>query len=151
MKDAAGQPGGRLQHRIAAELDVTTEFDPPAEIERRIAFLADYLRSTGRKGYVLGISGGVDSLLAGHLAQKAVERVRRNGGDAIFHAMRLPYGVQQDEQEAQKALVSIGPDRTLKVDIKPACDALLSALREEPVDGAVGRIGNIVHVGAVVR
>ncbi len=131
MKDATAQPSGRLQHRIAAELDVTTEFDPQAEIERRIAFLADYLTRTGRKGYVLGISGGVDSLLAGHLAQKAVERVRRNGGDAIFHAMRLPYGVQQDEQEAQKALVSIGPDRTLKVDIKPACDALLSALRED--------------------
>jgi NAD+ synthase len=132
MKDAAaGQAGGRLPHRIAAELGVTTEFDPQAEIERRIAFLADYLTSTGRKGYVLGISGGVDSLLAGHLAQKAVERVRSNGGEATFHAMRLPYGVQQDEQAAQKALVSIAPDRTLKVDIKPACDALLSALRED--------------------
>lgn len=118
-----------LQHRIAAELGVTGAFDPQAEIERRVAFLADYLTRTGRKGYVLGISGGVDSLLAGHLAQQAVERVRRQGGSALFHAMRLPYGVQHDEQAAQKCLVGIGPDRTLTVDIKPACDALLAALR----------------------
>jgi NAD+ synthase len=118
-----------LQQRIAAELGVTAIFEPQAEIERRVAFLADYLTRTGRKGYVLGISGGVDSLLAGLLAQKAVERVRQQGGNALFHAMRLPYGVQHDEQAAQKSLVVIGPDRTLTVDIKPACDALLTALR----------------------
>jgi NAD+ synthase len=118
-----------LQQRIAAELGVTATFEPQAEIERRVAFLADYLTRTGRKGYVLGISGGVDSLLAGLLAQKAVERVRRQGGNALFHAMRLPYGVQHDEQAAQKSLVVIAPDRTLTVDIKPACDALLTALR----------------------
>jgi NAD+ synthase len=122
-------PALSLQHRIALELGVTGSFDPQAEIERRVTFLADYLTRTGRKGYVLGISGGVDSLLAGHLAQQAVERVRRQGGSALFHAMRLPYGVQHDEQAAQKCLVGIGPDRTLTVDIKPACDALLAALR----------------------
>jgi NAD+ synthase len=131
MNDANPQSPERLQHRIAAELGVTASFEPQAEIEHRIAFLADYLTRTGLKGYVLGISGGVDSLLAGHLAQKAVERVRRQGGSALFHAMRLPYGVQQDEQAAQQCLASIKPDRILTVDIKPACDALLTALRED--------------------
>jgi NAD+ synthase len=125
----AQAPERSLQHRIARELGVTGSFDAQAEIERRVTFLAEYLTRTGRKGYVLGISGGVDSLLAGHLAQQAVERVRRQGGSALFHAMRLPYGVQHDEQAAQKCLVGIGPDRTLTVDIKPACDALLAALR----------------------
>jgi len=131
MQGNEQQSAAALQPRIAAELGVAAQFDPPAEIERRIAFLADYLTRTGRKGYVLGISGAVDSLLAGHLAQKAVERVRREGGSALFHAMRLPYGVQRDEGEAQKSLVSIAPDRTLTVDIKPACDALLAALRDD--------------------
>ena len=121
----------RLQHRIAAELGVAGRFDAQAEIEQRVAFLADYLTRTGLKGYVLGISGGVDSLLAGHLAQSAVERVRGQGGNALFHAMRLPYGVQHDEQAAQQSLASIAPDRILTVDIKPACDALLAALRED--------------------
>jgi NAD+ synthase len=118
-----------MQAKIADELEVAASFDAAEEIERRITFLADYLTRTGRKGYVLGISGGVDSLLAGHLSQKAVERIRRQGGNALFHAVRLPYGVQHDESAAQKCLDSIGPDRTLVVDIKPACDNLLTALR----------------------
>ena len=129
MHTTKQQQSHSLQQRIGAELGVTADFDPQAEIERRVAFLADYLSRTGRKGYVLGISGGVDSLLAGQLCQRAVERVRRQGGTALFHAMRLPYGVQRDEQEAQKCLVTIGPDRTLEIDIKPACDALFGSLR----------------------
>ncbi len=124
---ASASPAGA----IAAELGVTATFDANSEIERRVTFLADYLIRTGRKGYVLGISGGVDSLVAGHLSQRAVERVRRNGGSAQFYAMRLPYGVQQDESAAQKSLQGISPDRTLVVDIKPACDSLLSALRDD--------------------
>jgi NAD+ synthase len=131
MNDTHSPPQDRLQHRIATELGVVARFDAPAEIEQRVAFLADYLTRTGLKGYVLGISGGVDSLLAGHLAQAAVERVRSQGGSALFHAMRLPYGVQQDEQAAQRSLASIAPDRILTVDIKPACDALLAALRQD--------------------
>jgi NAD+ synthase len=119
-----------LAGAIAAELGVTATFDATLEIERRVAFLADYLIRTGRKGYVLG-SGGVDSLVAGHLSQRAVERVRREGGSAQFYAMRLPYGVQQDESAAQKSLQGIAPDRTLVVDIKPACDSLLGALRDD--------------------
>ncbi|HZZ01907.1 MAG TPA: NAD(+) synthase, partial [Paraburkholderia sp.] len=49
------------QASIAAEMHVTAEFDATREIERRVAFLANYLRSNGLKTYVLGISGGVDS------------------------------------------------------------------------------------------
>jgi NAD+ synthase len=118
-----------FQSRIASALGVVARFDADDEIERRIAFLAGYLIRSGRKGYVLGISGGVDSLLAGHLAQKAVERVRSQGRHARFHAMRLPYGVQQDESAAQKCLASIRPDEVLAVDIRPACDSLLASLR----------------------
>ncbi len=118
-----------VQAAIAVELEVTRAFAGARELERRIDFLADYLTRTGRKGYVLGISGGVDSLLSGHLAQRAVARVRQRGGEAEFHAVRLPYGVQRDEAAAQQCLDSIGADRTLVVDIKPACDHLLASLR----------------------
>jgi NAD+ synthase len=118
-----------MQSSIAAELGVASRFDAGQEVERRVSFLADYLKSSGLKCYVLGISGGVDSLTAGHLAQKAVERIRSEGGEATFYAMRLPYGVQQDESAAQASLQSIRPDQVLVVDIRPACDALLNALR----------------------
>ena len=116
------------QRQIAAELHVADTFDAAREIERRVAFLADYLRANGLSAYVLGISGGVDSSTAGRLAQLAVERLRDARYDARFVAMRLPYGVQHDEADAQQALAFIRPDETLKVDIRPAADAMLASL-----------------------
>jgi len=117
------------QREIARVLGVSDAFDAAAEIERRVAFLADYLRSSGLQTYVLGISGGVDSLTAGCLAQRAVERIREQGGKAQFIAMRLPYGVQADEDEAQASLQVIRPDLVVTVNIKPAADAMLEAVK----------------------
>lgn len=116
------------QRAIAAELLVAPSFDAAAEAERRVAFLADYLRSTGLATYVLGISGGGDSSTAGRLAQLAVERLRASGYDARFIAVRLPYGVQRDEEDAQRALAFVAADENLTIDVKPAADAMLGAL-----------------------
>lgn len=122
-------PVDATQREIIAALQVAPAFDAAVELARRTDFLADYLRSTGLKTLVLGISGGVDSLTAGCLAQRAVEKLRAEGRDATFIAMRLPYGVQRDEAEAQAGLAVIRPDRLLTVDIRPAADAMLAALR----------------------
>src|SRR5690348_13825200 len=103
---ASRQPG------IIEELKIPAVFDLEAERERRIAFLADYLEAQNLRTYVLGISGGVDSSTAGRLAQLAVERLRARNGDARFIAMRLPYGEQRDEADAQRALAFIRPDET---------------------------------------
>jgi NAD+ synthase len=119
------------QKEIIDDLGVQPGIDPAAEIERRVAFLARYLVDQHSSTYVLGISGGVDSATAGRLAQLAVERIRAQGGDASFIAMRLPHGTQADERDAQRALAFIRPDRTVTVDIKPASDAMLAALGSE--------------------
>ncbi|MFD3548842.1 ammonia-dependent NAD(+) synthetase [Streptomyces sp. NPDC058655] len=116
-----------LQQQIARELQVSQIFDAEQEIERRVAFLTERLVSTGMRSLVLGISGGVDSTTAGRLCQLAVERARAGGHDATFFAMRLPYGVQADEQDAQLALGFIAADRVLTVDVRPASDAALEA------------------------
>ncbi|MFD6028896.1 ammonia-dependent NAD(+) synthetase [Streptomyces griseoluteus] len=116
------------QKEIALDLQVSESFDPEQEIERRTAFLAERLTSTGLRSLVLGISGGVDSTTAGRLCQLAVERARAAGHEATFYAMRLPYGVQADEADARRALDFIRPDRTLTVDIRPASDAALEAV-----------------------
>ncbi|MCI3900290.1 ammonia-dependent NAD(+) synthetase [Streptomyces spectabilis] len=115
------------QQEIARDLQVSPSFEVEREIERRVAFLADQLTSTGLRSLVLGISGGVDSTTAGRLCQLAVERARATGHDATFFAMRLPYGTQADEQDAQLALDFIRPDRLLTVDVRPASDAALDA------------------------
>ncbi|MCX7445742.1 ammonia-dependent NAD(+) synthetase [Corynebacterium sp. P7003] len=118
----------RTRDSIVAALHTKPTIDPATEIEERITFLADYLRSTGLSCYVLGISGGQDSTLAGRLAQLSVERLRESGTDATFYAVRLPYGVQADEEDAQTALRFIRPDHTLTVNIRDTVDALDSAV-----------------------
>ncbi|SKC89576.1 NH(3)-dependent NAD(+) synthetase [Burkholderia sp. CF099] len=133
------------QRQIAAELHVADHFDAAREIERRVAFLADYLRANGLAAYVLGISGGVDSSTAGRLAQLAVERLREAHYDARFVAMRLPYGVQHDEADAQQSLAFIRPDDTLTVDIRPAADAMLASLSASGLPFADASQQDFVH------
>lgn len=111
------------QGEVRRRLGVAPEIAPAGEIERRVSFIADYLSGSGARALVLGISGGQDSTLAGRLSQLAAERVRSEGGSAKFVAVRLPYGTQADEDDAQLALDVIAPDRRLTVDIKPAVDA----------------------------
>ena len=112
-----------LRKQIISELGVQPSIDPAGEIRRRVDFLKDYLRSTPATGYVLGISGGQDSTLAGRLCQLACAELRADGATATFVAVRLPYGVQADEIDAQVALAFIEPDRSVAVDVKPGVDA----------------------------
>lgn len=123
-----------MQSEIIATLGVSPVIDPATEIERRVQFLVDYLDRTGAQGYVLGISGGQDSTLAGKLAQLAVQKRRDAGAAAEFVAVRLPHGVQADEDDAQLALQFIAPDETVTVDIEPATTAMSGA-----VAGALGQ------------
>ncbi|AIY02067.1 NAD synthetase [Arthrobacter sp. PAMC 25486] len=115
-----------LQGQIIAELGVQPEIDPAAEISRRVQFLKDYLKTTGTGGYVLGISGGLDSTLAGRLAQLAVEELADEGINANFIAVRLPYGVQHDEDDAQAAMDFIKAKTEWTFNIAPAVDGFES-------------------------
>lgn len=121
-----------LQQQISEALGVQAEIDPEAEVERRIRFLVDYLSASGARGFVLGISGGQDSTLAGRLAQLAVERVREQGGEAKFMAVRLPYRVQHDAADADAALAFIQPDSSVEVNIQNGVDGV-----EEDIEFAV--------------
>lgn len=121
-----------LQKEIIEELQVKPQIDPQKEIRRSIDFLKGYLRHHSfLKGFVLGISGGQDSSLAGRLAQLAVEELREETGkEYTFYAVRLPYGVQKDEHDAQDALDFIQPDERFSVNIKEAVDASEKALED---------------------
>lgn len=103
------------------------QFDAAAATSARIAYLKSELRRTGRRGYVLGISGGVDSTTCGRLAQLACEELRAEGFDAQFYAVRLPAGVQRDEDDAQEALRFINPDHTLTINIGEGANVMNEA------------------------
>jgi NAD+ synthase len=111
-----------LQKQIMEDLHVSPEINPKEEIRKRIDFLKTYLVKANAKGLVLGISGGQDSTLAGRLSQLAVEELRNEGKDALFIAVRLPYGVQQDEEDAQRSLSFIKADREYSYNIKESVD-----------------------------
>ena len=120
-----------LQETIIQQLGVKPVIDPEEEIRKSIDFLKDYLKKHSfLKTYVLGISGGQDSTLAGRLAQLAIEEMRAETGDASYQfiAVRLPYGVQADEDDAQRALAFIQPDVSFVVNIKKSADAMTKAV-----------------------
>lgn len=120
-----------LQKEIIETLKVKESIDPQEEIRNSVNFLKDYLvRYPFLNGYVLGISGGQDSTLSGALAQIAVNELNQEQSEKTysFYAIRLPYGVQADEQDAMDAIAFMKADQVLRVDIKPAVDATWESL-----------------------
>jgi NAD+ synthase len=120
-----------IQSTIIAELHTSPTIDPKEQIRKRVDFLKNYLLHSGARGYVLGISGGQDSTLAGKLAQMAIQELNREQIDKsyVFYAVRLPYGVQLDEDDAQDAIRYIDPTQVITVDIKTAVDASVAAFK----------------------
>ena len=133
-----------LQARIIYDLNVQPSIVAADQVRMRIDFLKEYLRSTGQKGFVLGISGGQDSSLAGRLCQLAVEELRSEGYEAEFTAVRLPYNVQADEDDAQLALSFIKPDHLVTFNIHRAVDGFeaeyLDATGAEMLDFTKGNV-----------
>lgn len=121
-----------VQREIAEQLKVQPPFAGhqalEAEVARRITFIQDCLVNSGLKTLVLGISGGVDSLTAGLLAQRAMRELRERTGDNAykFIAVRLPYETQFDEHDAQASVDFIAPDERHTVNIGPAVKSLAS-------------------------
>ena len=110
---------------IIAEMRVLPEIDPQYEIERRVEFIKKQLIESGARCLVLGISGGVDSSTCGRLAQLAVDQLNsEQPGQYRFIALRLPYGVQTDEHDAQAALAFIQPSESLPVNIRLGADGI---------------------------
>lgn len=135
-----------LQESIIKALGVQPTINPEEEIRKSVYFLKNYLKKHPfLKTLVLGISGGQDSSLAGRLAQIAAEEMRQETGDLSYQfiAVRLPYGIQADEVDAQRALAFINPDKSLTVNIKPAVDGQVEALEEAGVSVSDFNKGNI--------
>lgn len=126
----------KVQAKIREDLAVQPTIVPEEEIRKRIAFLKDYIRFAGAKGYILGLSGGQDSTLCGKLVQLAIDECNQEAGEKLFSfiAVRLPYGVQQDEQDAQDAIHFIQPDRVVTINIQPAVDAAVAEFNRATED-----------------
>ena len=120
------------QHKIIASLNTLPTIDVAIEVSKRVEFLKHSLMTAGAKSLVLGLSGGVDSTTAGKLAQMACDQLnlQYQTNDYQFIAVRLPYGVQTDESDAQLALDFIQPNQRLEINIDAMVKGLDLAAKE---------------------
>jgi len=111
---------------IIREMRVQPTIDPQFEINRRVNFIKKTLSATPSKQLVLGISGGIDSACCGKLAQIAVDQLNHESAcdDYRFVAIRLPYDVQMDEQDAQASIDFICPSSSVTANVKPGADGI---------------------------
>lgn len=114
------------QQAIIDEMKVLPEIDIQFEIRRRIDFIKSTLENSGLKTLILGISGGVDSSTCGRLAQLAIIELNAelnkklntyNENAFQFIAVRLPYAIQADEDDAQQAVKFIQPTHCLTTNV----------------------------------
>lgn len=124
----------QIQVALGIDCGIVDENSANAEIARRIEFIKGVLVKSGCKTLVLGISGGVDSSTAGRLCQLAVNDLKAEGQDVKFIAVRLPYKVQADEDDAQAALDFIKPDVVTTINIADSVDGLMGGISIEGVE-----------------
>ncbi|ARD22841.1 ammonia-dependent NAD(+) synthetase [Shewanella japonica] len=108
-----------MKGQILREMKVLKAIEPAYEVERRVAFLKTKLVEAHTRSLVLGISGGVDSSVTGRLCQLAVDSLNADNPEQNYQfiAVRLPYQVQKDEDEAQLACQFIQPSKQVTVNI----------------------------------
>jgi len=111
---------------IVKEMQVLASISADFEIKRRTDFIKKCLLDSSLTTLVLGISGGIDSCTCGKLAQRAIDELNQENHNKIFQfvAVRLPYGEQADERDAQASIDFIAPSLSVNVNIKTAADAL---------------------------
>jgi NAD+ synthase len=108
--------------------------DAPAAVATMRSFLAERLDAADAEGYVLGVSGGLDSTVAAHLAVDAV------GADRVLGVM-LPDDPTDDRnvQDARELCADLGVERR-EVDIGPVVEAVVEAVPAEPDRVAAGNV-----------
>ncbi|MDW6094606.1 ammonia-dependent NAD(+) synthetase [Vibrio rhizosphaerae] len=118
-----------MEQLIREEMRVQPTINPEYEIERRVDFIKRKLTESGCQSLVLGISGGIDSATCGRLAQLAVNQLNEEQPNTPYQfiAVRLPYGEQKDEDEAQLSIAFIEPSHAVAVNIKAGVDGLHAA------------------------
>ena len=125
--------------QIIELMQVKPNIDVEFEINRRIDFIKKTLLKSGLKTLVLGISGGIDSSTLGRLAQLAVDQLNelQVNDEYQFVAVRLPFGVQADEDEAQLALEFIQPSQSVAVNIQAGVEGIHHSVLEGLPDSLV--------------
>lgn len=93
-------------------------FDPEAEARRITAFIAQAVQELGKKGAVLGISGGLDSAVVAHLCVQAL------GSDKVWGLILPERDSDPQAMEAARRLTGELGIRVEEIDLTPILSAL---------------------------
>jgi NAD+ synthase len=93
---------------------------PPDTVDMIASWLWDYAAKAGARGYVIGLSGGIDSACTAVLCQRAM-------GDKVLGALLPCHSLAEDARMARLLADTFGI-RTLTVSLKAAYDGLMDAL-----------------------
>jgi NAD+ synthase len=93
---------------------------PPATADKIAAWLRDYASEAGARGYVVGLSGGIDSACTAVLCQRAM-------GQQVLGVLMPCCGSAEDAEMAH-LLANTFAVATAKVELAPVHDALLDGL-----------------------
>ena len=115
------------QQRIIEDLDVVADFDAARGPSAASGSSRSTCSTPAPRAWCSASPGVSTPRWPDACAQLACERVRAEGGDAAFVAIRLPYGVQKDEVDANQAVAAIAADEVYTVNIKGAVDAIWDA------------------------
>jgi NAD+ synthase len=88
--------------------------------DRIVAWLQEYAAQAGARGYVIGLSGGIDSACTAVLCQRAVD-------EHVLGVLMPCHSTPEDGKMARLVAERFGL-RTITVDLSTAYDALLAAL-----------------------
>lgn len=125
-----------LQKKIIKLMGVKPKIIPKIEIQNCVDFLKKYLlNNINLRSLIVGISGGQDSTLTGKLCQITIKQLRNETKNMHykFIALRMPYGIQFDEQDCKDAINFIKPDQIFNINIKPAILRSEKSLQESGI------------------
>ena len=144
-----------IQDEIIHTLKTKPNIDPEQEFRRSVDFMKSYLKKhTFLKSLVLGLSGGQDSTLCGYMAQTAINELNEEAGSEQYQfvAVRLPYGVQMDEDDCQDAIKWIQPSVVVTVNINHTAKVQHRYCRlKELLPGRQKDIAEVVRVSHSVK
>lgn len=88
-----------------------------------VTWMRDYVQQAGADGYVVGLSGGIDSAVTAALAVRAV------GANHVLGVLLPCHSQPEDAAFAQMVAEALGLT-PITIDLAAACDALMASLPE---------------------
>ncbi|MDC3412448.1 NAD(+) synthase [Aquibacillus sp. 3ASR75-11] len=102
------------------------------KVDQLVQWLREKLKETGMKGFIVGISGGIDSAVVAHL-------IKRSAPDASLGVIMPCKSNPDDKKDAESVVESCGIDK-LTVDLTETHDIMFSTIRHQLIES--GRLND---------